>query len=590
MELLKHAHRRPSPAVALVLVGLTSACSGSEAGRALRSALIVTLDTTRADALTCLGGREGVSPRLDALAREGVLYTNARTTAPITLPAHASMFTGLYPIRHSARDNGRTPLPASAVTLAELAAAAGLDTAAFVAAAVLDDAYGLDQGFATYVDPTRPHDSSILGLYVERPAEDVVTDAVRWLRSRRPDRPFLLWVHLFDPHAPYLPPPSFLRQAGGNPYLGEVARADAAVGQLLDALAELERERDTLVLVVGDHGEGLGQHGEATHGSLAYDSTLRVPLIVRNPSGRRGGSRCDDLVSVVDVLPTVAAALDLSLPAGVDGVDLLHVPADPARGLYFETCYGFLHYGWSPIAGWIEGGIKYLHDAAPQLFDVVADAGERRDLAGLRAADIQRARAGIAAVAALPRLEPEETADPALLPGLRALGYAAAVADEEQIPHPLAPTTFPPARARLEELMELARAAEAAKQGRPGEAAELLAGLLLENPANRTAAENRATYLIADGRCEEAVPLFEGMIASGARSAETHLNLGYCLQLAGRDEEAVAHFLRAHELDAGNTSALRNLVVVLSRLGREEEAQRFRRLLDAAVPPPEGPR
>ena len=361
--------RRILPAVPCLVALAAIGCSAdppaapSEKAASKTSILLVTLDTTRADALGCLGGRPGVTPRLDALAREGVLYTQARTTAPVTLPAHASMFTGLYPIRHGARDNGRTPLPPEATTLAELAREAGLETAAFVAAAVLDDAWGLDQGFETYVDPTRPHDGSVSAMYVERSAEEVVGDALRWLRERDAGRPFLLWVHLFDPHAPYVPPPAFARQAGGDPYLGEVARADAGVGALLDELARQDLDDETLVVVVSDHGEGLGDHGEVTHGSLAYDTTLRVPLIVRHPDGRRAGTRSDEAASVVDVLPTVAAALGLEAPAGIDGVDLGE-PLDGAeRGIFFETSYGFLHYGWSPISGWLEGGLKYVHDA-----------------------------------------------------------------------------------------------------------------------------------------------------------------------------------------------------------------------------------
>jgi hypothetical protein len=396
-------------------------------------------------------------------------------------------------------------------------------------------------------------------------------------------------VHLFDPHAPYVPPPAFARQAGGDPYLGEVARADAGVGALLDELARLDLDDETLVVVVSDHGEGLGDHGEVTHGSLAYDTTLRVPLIVRHPDGRRAGTRSDEAASVVDVLPTVAAALGLEAPAGIDGVDLGE-PLDGAeRGIFFETSYGFLHYGWSPISGWIEGGLKYVHDAEPQLFDVAANPAESRDLLRDRGADAERGRRGLATVASLPRLAPGSQGDPALMARLRALGYATAGADRE-IPDPLDPTALPAARRRLGELEVLARAGDVAGAGRPGEAAELLAGVLAENPRNRTAAERRATYLIAAGRCGEAVAVFETLVAEGSRTPEVFLNLGYCLQLAGRDEEAVEQFLVAHDLDPGNTSVLRNLVVVLRRLGRQAEAQRFQALFESAVGATRAPR
>lgn len=586
MSLVASIPRRVALAAALAAL-LGGACAPS-APEGARSALLVTLDTTRADALTCLGGRAGLTPHLDALAAQGRLYTQARTSAPITLPAHASMLTGLYPIRHGARDNGRNPLPASATTLAELAAASGFQTAAFVSAAVLDAAYGLDQGFQTYVDPPRARQGSLSPEYVERPGEEVVADAVRWLKGRDASRPFLLWVHLFDAHAPYVPPPRFQARAGGDPYLGEVARVDAEVGVLLDALDELGLARETLVLVLGDHGEGRGDHGEATHGSFAYDATLHVPLIVRRPGDARAGEREDRVVSVVDVMPTVAAALGLRVPAGLDGVDL-DAPGDDA-GVYFETSYGFLHYGWAPISGWLEGGLKYVHDSDPQLFDVAADPREQRDVLARHPEAAARARKALASVAARPRLETADQADPALLASLRALGYATASAGGGEIPEPLDPSALPPARTRLDEVEAMARADREASAGRTAEAAELLAAVLADNPSNRTAAERRGTYLIAAGRCDEAEPIFEALIAEGTRTAEVYLNLGYCLQLNGRDDEAVERFLVAHELDPGNTSVLRNLVVVLTRLGRGADAARYQAELQAALAPAAGSR
>ncbi|RKY18760.1 MAG: hypothetical protein DRQ55_12525, partial [Planctomycetota bacterium] len=199
------------------------------------SGLLITLDTTNPGALGCYGGAQGLSPALDALARESVVYDYAHSVAPLTLPAHASMLTGLYPLRHGVRDNGHTPLPAAAATLAEFAAEAGLQTAAFVAAAVMDAPYGLDQGFDVYRTP-RAGSAQVGGSPGSRPGAEISADAVRWLRERDTSRPFFLWVHYFEPHAPYEPAPRFLDRVAGDAYLGEVAAMDDAVGALLSVL------------------------------------------------------------------------------------------------------------------------------------------------------------------------------------------------------------------------------------------------------------------------------------------------------------------------------------------------------------------
>ena len=333
------------------------------------SALLVTLDATRADAVGTYGGHAPVTPHLDLLAREGITYAVARSVAPLTLPSHASMLTGLYPPRHGVRSNGPALVPTSADTLAEAARSAGCDTAAFVASRLLAEDTGLGQGFATWDGPVED----------ERSAEEVVQRAAGWLRGRpNPAGRFFLWVHLFDAHLPWNAPEPFVEQARGDAYLAEVARADAALGLLVEELRSLGLFERTAIAVVGDHGEPRGEHGERTHGHFVYEGALRVPFVIRPAAGgvgsERRGSADGGAASVADVAPTLARALGIAaLPPGdggdgIDGIDLLARPIPPERAVYFECLSGFLHLGWSPLVGWADARTKYIHSSEPELY------------------------------------------------------------------------------------------------------------------------------------------------------------------------------------------------------------------------------
>ncbi|MCZ6598902.1 MAG: sulfatase, partial [Planctomycetota bacterium] len=420
---------KTSAAAGLALLLLASSCGGADEPR---SALLVTLDTTRWDSLSITGAPAGLTPSLDALAEESVVYTAARTVAPLTLPSHASILTGLYPPRHTVRTNSRMALPRSATTLAEKARAAGMQTAAFVAAEVLSASFGLDQGFDHYEEPElRPQPP-----FERLGAEEIADRAIAWIRARDPDRPFFVWVHFFDPHWPYAAPERFVRQADGDVYLAEVARVDDAVGRIFDVLRSEGVYDDTAIVVVADHGEGLEEHDERTHGTLVYDSTLRVPLLVRYPDGHRAGERSDELVSVVDVLPTLSEAMGLAPPGDVDGQSLYRRVSDD-RGLYFESYYGFYSFGWSPIAGWVDPAGKYIHSSEPELYES-QDAGELVDVFAARKGELERYRDGIDAIARRSRLQrsQDDRAGSAMIDQLHSLGYAG-TADGAALPHPL---------------------------------------------------------------------------------------------------------------------------------------------------------
>ena len=570
--------RAPAAGAARAALGLTLFAACAPNPPRPTSTLIITLDTTRADALSCQGAPAGVTPHLDALAARSVRYARARTVAPLTLPAHASLMTGLYPPRHGLRDNALLPLPAAAETLAEAARAAGLETAAFVAAAVLDPAWGLDQGFETY--SSVPIGGARTGAVqddihmAERPATEVVSEAVAWLEECT--GPFLLWVHFFDPHAPYEPPERFADRP--NAYLGEVAAMDHAVGILLAALDRTGFADQTLVVVVADHGEDLGEHGEATHSVLVYDTTIRVPLLVLDPSGHGAGTVNRALVSIVDIFPTVIEALDLDRTAGdLDGVSLFRRAPPEGRGVYFESYAGWSSYGWAPLSGWASGAGQYIHGPGAEYFEQASQGRGLRQIYNRAAAHPQavaRARAAIEDVASRPALAREPITptgtDPELLDAVRALGYVGLGDAAATAPHPLSDTGLPDPRAGLDELATFYRAANLANEGRRGEAITILAEMVDVRPAQTFAAEFLAQFLQAEGRSAEAVPVLRRALDAGVERPSLHHRLALCLEQIGELDLARAHLERAAALCPGDPRTEADLARLTGSAGRRK--------------------
>jgi arylsulfatase A-like enzyme len=568
-----------SCASALILASLALALAACSEGPApAQGVILLTLDTTRIDALGCYGGSPLVAPHLDQLARESVVYDAAHTVAPLTLPAHASMLTGLYPPRHRVHDNGIATVPASASTLAELAQAAGVQTAAVVSSSVLDRAFALDQGFESWEQPARPEPFQAAAP-PEFNAQQVVQRARHWLNRRDKERPFFLWLHFYDPHAPYTPPSAFLQQAGGHPYLAEVAAVDAAIGDLLAPLrvdGSLER---MLVLALADHGESLGEHGEPTHGAFCYAATARVPFLARFPGGLRGGERSAAPVSAADVLPTALDALGIDVPAGLDGVSLLRADPPSERGVYIESYSGWLNYGWSPLAGWIEGGEKYLHSSAPELYQLAADPAEADDRFAASDPFVAAARDRIASVWSAPKLELGEQASfaPELLAELRQLGYGATGAPQHDLPPPLEPSDRPAPRERAAELALLQQAAALGQAGRHADVATLLRALLEQNPRHCLALEMLGLHLMELAAFEEALDALQRRLACGPERADTWLNLGLCREKLGQPQEAIEALERALAIDPGHGQVRGELARMLEAAGRRDEASKILR-------------
>ncbi|HET9300886.1 MAG TPA: sulfatase, partial [Candidatus Polarisedimenticolaceae bacterium] len=338
----------------LPLLGLVACASGpSPPGRPV-NVVLITMDTVRADHLGCYGG-SAATPKLDALARAGARFDQATAAAPLTLPSHATILSGLLPPAHGLRNNGGGALPGTVETLATRLSSAGYRTGAFVGAFVLDHRFGLGRGFDVYDDAITRGDRVADALEAERPGNVVVDRALEWLARDPGGKPFFLWVHLYDAHAPYAPPSPYREQYAGRLYDGEIAFVDAQVGRILAAVGP-----GALVAVVADHGEALGDHGEETHGLLLYQPTLRVPLLVQGP-GIRAGTVVERAVGLADLAPTLASLAGTSLKA--DGRDLSAAlrsgEEPPSADVYSETEYPRL-FGWAGMAALRRGARKHI--------------------------------------------------------------------------------------------------------------------------------------------------------------------------------------------------------------------------------------
>ena len=344
--------------------------------------LLVTIDTLRPDRLSCYSREHLETPRVDGLAARGVLFERAFAHAPLTLPSHASILLGTTPLVHGADDNGMRVIPQSAPSLAKTLKAAGYATGAFVSAFPLDTRFGLDEGFDVYDDKYPARAAAALD-FPERPAGRTMDAALGWLSAR--SGKWFLWVHLFDPHAPYTPPPPYDERFADDPYSGEVAYVDETLGRLFGAVEARGETGRTVVVLTADHGEALGEHGEMTHSYFAYNSTIWVPLIVCAPGLK--AARTEGFVSHEDIFPSVCDLLGIEPPAGLTGRSfrpLLQGRPRKARPIYFEALEGYYHRGAAPLRGVIDGPMKFMASPIPELYDLDGDFDEAANLAAKR--------------------------------------------------------------------------------------------------------------------------------------------------------------------------------------------------------------
>jgi arylsulfatase A-like enzyme/Tfp pilus assembly protein PilF len=390
-----------------------------------RNLLLITVDTLRADAIGAYGNRTAATPWLDRLASSGVRFDNAHAHTVVTLPSHANILTGRLPPDHGVRDNSGFRVSPGEDSLATRLKTLGFRTGACISAFPLDSRFGLARGFDVYDDRFLDHAPRPAMLEQERAGIDTVNAAERWLRAQDGSQRWFCWVHLYEPHFPYAPPEPFATRFAGDPYAGEVAAADAALGPLLESILHAGPSTRTMVVVTADHGESLGEHEEATHGVFAYEATLRVPLLLYYPPLWRPRTVVTG-VSHVDILPTILESLEIPAVPGLRGHSL-NALARGERGTeevtYFEALSGSLNRGWAPLHGVVANGMKYIDLPIPELYELRTDVHETRNLAADRPAqvsELQKLLGSFAGDSIRPVREPSEVQE-----RLRSLGYAA---------------------------------------------------------------------------------------------------------------------------------------------------------------------
>jgi choline-sulfatase len=396
------------------------------------SVLLISVDTLRADRLGSYGYTAGSTPVLDRLAGRGLRFAQAATVAPLTLPAHTSLLSGTFPTFHGVRDNGSFYVDDTITTLPEVLQGRGYRTGGFVGAFVLDRRWGLAQGFDHYFDDFDLARYDMAGLEAaQRPGSEVVDHALAWVAKDR-ERPFFIWVHLYDPHSPYTPPEPYRSRFPATmqgAYDGEVASTDAQIGRLLEYLESSKRLDNTIIVVVGDHGESLGEHGEQQHGFFIYDASVHIPLIVAGPGVR--ARAVPEQVRIVDVMPTILELAGAVVPSTVQGVSLVPLGrGEPLDLLAFsETWYPRYHYGWSELTAVKDGRYKFIAAPRRELYDTQMDPGETNDISASnpRVADaLERALRDMASrTAATATPVKPRPVDPEVAERLRALGYVA---------------------------------------------------------------------------------------------------------------------------------------------------------------------
>ena len=597
----EHARERRLPAgrcagnlPAALLLLLAFACSPHEHPRqpvAARDIILVTIDTTRADALGFAGNTRVHTPFLDSLAAKGIVFTNAHAHNVVTLPSHINILTGLYPFQHGVRDNAGFKLDPKFPTVATMLHGSGYATGAFVGAFPLDSRFGLNQGFDTYDDNYGKGEATVDFIVQERRAEAVLSSATRWWQSNDGKKRFM-WVHLYDPHAPYAPPEPFLSQYRDNEYLGEIAYVDSQLQAQLGPI--LAADPNALVIVTGDHGEALGDHGEQTHGLFAYESTLKIPLLM---AGAGVPHRVEKgYVRHIDIVPTILEAAGAAKPAELRGVSLLQ--AIGSRDSYFESLSASLNRGWAPLTGIIHQSNKYIDLPISELYDLPRDPHELTNLRDSRRRDVEEARKLLVPMLVAPSrgaISPEEAAK------LRSLGYVSGSAGaKKSYTEADDPKNLVSLDAKMHEAIDAFerhqpdRALQIAREmvaARPDTAArEILAFMLRQNEhvpeaiaqleiiakdpnANDDDRVQLALLYSEIGQAQKAVDLLKSRLASNDPDV---LNAyGVALADAGQPEQAVAQFQRVLAVDPNNAPAWQNLGITALQRDDPKSAQTY---------------
>ena len=531
--------------------------------------LLITLDTTRADHLGAFGGDGDVTPHLDALAGRGITFFQAQSPAPITLVAHSSILSGLYPYHHGVRNNGTFSLPDTVPTLATVLQTEGYHTGAFVSAYVLARRYGLGRGFDIYDDDLSRGRQEQSNVVPSRRAEVTVDAAIDWITALDGKDPFFCWVHLYDPHAPYDPPAEYRRQYPSDPYSGEIAYMDAEIGRLLAHIEELGLTDDTFVTAIGDHGEALGEHGEQTHAILLHQATTKVPWILAGPH-LPAGARVRTPVSSVDLLPTLCRLLDVDLPSTtkLDGVALGPGggQASAERPIYAETMLPKFQYGWSSLRSLRRGKWELVSGVHQELYDLDRDPRELIDRLDREQSAAREMGAELDRIATIDDEEElaQETISESEREKLAALGYVGFSDVERAAP--------PDPRDLIGAHVHVEKARALAGRGMAEEALIELDVMLADDPQNTSTLSLRAGILAGLGRLADAAEAFEKVIALDPDNAQSYRSLAQLELTRGRPGVALELARLGSEKRGAFGSLTATEATALVALGRVDEA------------------
>lgn len=536
--------------------------------------VVVTIDTLRPDHVRCYGYPKIETPAMDGIARSGVLFENAVTQTPLTPPSHASIFTALYPTRHHVRNTGGFILSSSSTTLATILQRQGWDTAAFVSSAVLKKLFGFNQGFAVYDDQMpRPGNSREFLDDPERGAGDTVDRAVRWIGSQS-GKPYFLWVHLYDPHMPYRPPEPFKQQYRDRPYDGEIAYADHELVRLLDAVRKKSPADQTVVAVLSDHGESLGEHGEYSHGIFLYDATLRIVFLLSGP-GVPAGVRVKQQARTVDFMPTVLDLMGGKPPAAVDGASLVSAFAGketPTAVSYAETLYPKINMGWAELRAIRTNRWKYIRAPRPELYDLAQDPAENKNVIQSNAPEVQKLEAQLKDVTGSSGAEKIETTpvDERTMDQLKSLGYLSGLAASS---YSLTGRGIDPKdRTGILKLLSVAEDPDAHTP--EPRRIELLQEALRQDPTNPDLYYQLGGQYEKNGRHAEAMKLYYAALARGIESARLHSRIADLYLRSGKRDQAIPEYEKAAQLNPSDVESQTNLATAYLETGRVPDAER----------------
>lgn len=545
--------------------------------------ILITIDTLRADHLGCYGYQKIKTPNIDALAADGARFARAFTPVPVTLPSHTAMLTGTYPMLNGMHDFSGNKLNPQQRTLASVLKQSGYVTGAVVASAVLDSRFGLNQGFDFYYDHfdfSRLEESNLDEM--ERPGNIVADQVLDWL-GKNSQKKFFLWMHLYDPHYPYHPPDPFSREYADRPYDGEIAFADEQVGRLLRFLKDRGLYQNSVIVLSGDHGESLGEHGEKTHGFFIYNATMHVPLIIHSP-GKSAALTVADNVSLVDLMPTVLAAVGADIPRQVQGRSLLPLlheeKANSDRAVYGETFLPRIHFNWSELRGAENLKYHFIDAPRPELYDLTKDPGELRNLFLEKKAVAEEMRAQLAGLirdnSSGKELAEKTGLDPALMERLKSLGYAgfSGGGGDPTITN----RDLPDPKDRIGTYELISDAIADSQHGRYPDSIEKLKAALKTDPESVSAHYLQGLNYYRSKMYPEAVDELQKTVQLSPDYSLAVFNLGMAQARTGQIDAAIVTLQRALQLDSTNFEAAFNLgVAYIQKRDLESAAGAFRR-------------